>query len=270
MITITVSPRALTLAQKLVQAYHLTDVLTFSLAKTNVHRLDLDEQGRLSWQFSGDRSLVSNRRHCCQQSSQQVLVVDLDSAKLRYRLRYGGGVSELLARAVGIKHHKMDHPLKVVDATAGLGVDSWMLANLGMEVMMIERSPVMFLLLADGLMRVKTAPPVQQHKLQLLFGDAKQYLAMLAHDYTVLYLDPMYPVTKTSAARNQLLRNVHTLVGSDEDAALLLRTARPLYHRIVVKRPYHAPCLAAMPADWQLMGKSCRYDLYFGETKIQI
>ena len=59
---------------------------------------------------------------------------------------------DLLAKAVGIKGNY--YPT-IVDATAGLGQDAFMLVNYGCQVTMIERSPVIAALLQDGIERAK-------------------------------------------------------------------------------------------------------------------
>lgn len=209
--------------------------------------LYFDDSGRLSW-----RRLIGDRK--------PKLTVDFKDPGLLYRVKHGGGRQELLARAVGVKHHSVNEPLRVIDATAGLGVDAWIMASLGMEVVMLERVPVMALLLADGLARV-----AEMTNLKLIFGDANQHVTGLSHDgYQVAYLDPMYPSNSSDhAARNQRLRLVQEAVGQDEDACMLLKSALTSCHRVVVKRPRHAHALANLPPDWQLTGQSCRYDLYF-------
>jgi 16S rRNA (guanine1516-N2)-methyltransferase len=76
--------------------------------------------------------------------------VDFLTGKAKHRLNYGGGKGQLLAKAVGINKRA---GLKVLDATAGLGQDSFVLASLGCEVTLLERSPIVRALLIDGMQR---------------------------------------------------------------------------------------------------------------------
>ena len=78
------------------------------------------------------------------------LYVDFLHGKLEHRRKYGGGRSQLIAKAVGIKKGSK---LKVLDATAGLGGDAFVLACLGCEMTLLERSPIIAALLEDGLRR---------------------------------------------------------------------------------------------------------------------
>ena len=80
--------------------------------------------------------------------------VDFVEGKARHRLKFGGGKGQDIAKAVGLHKHKNPH---VVDATAGLGRESFVLASLGCSVVMLERSPIVHALLADGLQRAKAS-----------------------------------------------------------------------------------------------------------------
>ncbi|MDB9810163.1 class I SAM-dependent methyltransferase [Planktomarina temperata] len=80
------------------------------------------------------------------------LRVDFVTGAVAHRLRFGGGRGQDLAKAMGLRAGKTP---KIVDATAGLGRDSFLLASLGAEVTMIERSDVMHGLLQDGMARAR-------------------------------------------------------------------------------------------------------------------
>ena len=76
------------------------------------------------------------------------LFIDFTSGVVEHRRRFGGGRGQALARAVGMKPGVTP---AIVDATAGLGRDSFLLASLGAEVTMIERDDAIYALLADAL-----------------------------------------------------------------------------------------------------------------------
>jgi len=163
--------------------------------------------------------------------------VDFESDALSYRCRHGGGRKQALAKAIGLKHA---NNLTVIDATAGLGRDAFILAHLGCHVQMIERSPVVAALLQDGLQRAKL-----DARLQLIHHDAQHWLLLNKPQPDVIYLDPMYPHRNKSALVKKEMRLLRAVVGEDLDAPALLETALACARRrVVVKRPKWAPSLA--------------------------
>lgn len=179
-----------------------------------------------------------------------------------YRRLHGGGIHQPLARAVGIKPN---HRPSIVDATAGLGIDGFILAGLGCDVTMIERSPVMGALLADGLERAADAPATREiaDRIHLLLGDAREIITILSEPPAAIYLDPMYPHRRSSALNKQEMRIIRSLVGEDQDAAALLETALDIAaNRVVVKRPKGAPELNSRHASHTITMKNSRFDVY--------
>ena len=81
-------------------------------------------------------------------ASQSIVRVDFMSARLRHRRR--DGHNEILGRACGVKDSFIP---SIIDATAGLGTDSFVLADLGCSITLVERSPLVMALLEDGLTR---------------------------------------------------------------------------------------------------------------------
>ncbi|GHK96684.1 hypothetical protein ECZU23_42100 [Escherichia coli] len=75
------------------------------------------------------------------------IFVDFVGGAMAHRRKFGGGRGEAVAKAVGIKG---DYLPDVVDATAGLGRDAFVLASVGCRVRMLERNPVVAALLDDG------------------------------------------------------------------------------------------------------------------------
>ena len=55
---------------------------------------------------------------------------------------------------MGLKNHT--HP-KLIDVTGGLARDSFIIASLGFEIEIIERSPIIHALLKNGMERAKEA-----------------------------------------------------------------------------------------------------------------
>ncbi|MDR5866651.1 class I SAM-dependent methyltransferase [Halomonas koreensis] len=194
------------------------------------------------------------------------LAVDFVEGKAAHRRRFGGGRGQLIARACGLG--KGVTP-SVVDATAGLGRDAFVLATLGAEVLMVERVAAIAALLEDGLARARAAAdtaPIAA-RLRLAHGDAGTELAALVAEAgvapQVVHLDPMFPHREKSALVKKEMRLFRTLAGDDADAPRLLEAALDVAtHRVVVKRPRKAPPIDGPAPRHVLEGKTSRYDLY--------
>jgi len=187
--------------------------------------------------------------------------VDFTSGALRYRRQFGGGRKEALARAVGLKANRC--PI-VLDATAGLGRDSFILASLGCRVLLVERSAMVAALLEDGLARAARDPELcaTLARMQIIQADCLT-LRHLDPAPEVIYLDPMYPHRSKSALVKKEMRLVRALVGDDNDAPLLLAWAlRQEAARVVVKRPQGAPTLGKAKPSAVIPGKNSRFDIY--------
>ena len=190
--------------------------------------------------------------------SSKSIYVDFNNKQISYRRKSSS--SELIARAVGIK--KLKSPM-IVDATAGLGQDSFILAMLGCQVHMIERSAIVGALLADGLERGQKDKEISYiiERMQLHIGDALELLKEFTPD--VVYLDPMFSGKTNNALVKKEMRIFREIVGDDEDADELLQVALlQAKYRVVVKRPRKAPALAGINPTYKLEGSACRFDVY--------
>ena len=192
------------------------------------------------------------------------IFVDFAAGPVGYRRRTATGRRQPLARAIGLGHG----PVTVIDATAGLGRDSFLLACLGYTVVAVERSVVLGALLSDGLARARAASDETlrtiARRITLKVTDARELLAgmVAGAEPDVVYLDPMYPPKKKTALVKKEMRICRRLVGDDEDAGELWAVARQVARRrVVVKRHRHAPPLGPQVAI-KYHGKMVRYDVY--------
>ncbi|TCP13583.1 16S rRNA (guanine1516-N2)-methyltransferase [Crenobacter luteus] len=189
---------------------------------------------------------------------------DFVDGAARHRREFGGGRGQPVARAVGLKGAATP---SVVDATAGLGRDAFVLASLGCAVTLIERSPVAAALLDDALERASrddTTAPIAA-RMTLVHADAAEWLSTLAEDARpdVVYLDPMFPDTGKSAAAKKDMQAFQSVIGDDLDAdRLLVAAVAAAKKRVVVKRPRLGAPLAGVARSGELPGKSTRFDLY--------
>lgn len=212
--------------------------------------------------------LVSGLQLCLQRTGKGApgpVSAEFGSAAMRHRRRSGS--NELLGRAVGVGKKS---PLRVLDATAGLGRDGFVLADLGCDVTLCEREPIIHELLRAGLeCAAAEADPwladVMQ-RMRLCAGDTrgKNPEELAATD--VIYLDPMFPQRGKSAAVKKdmaLLQLVlaGTTEGQDADDLLLWAMQQDVA-RVVVKRPARAQNLGLREPSHCISGKAVRYDVY--------
>lgn len=212
--------------------------------------------------------IVSGQSLCLQQTGRGApgpVVVDFGSAGMRHRRRSGHG--EPLGKAVGWGKKS---PLRIVDATAGLGKDAFVLADLGCEVDLYEREPVIVELLRAGLAvaSVSDDPWLAGvvRRMRLDPGDARFKTATQMQDMDVIYLDPMFPQRNKSAAVKKEMALLQKLLEDSADPAdadaLLHWALQQNTARVVVKRPVRAPHLAALQPSHRISGRLVRYDVY--------
>ena len=189
------------------------------------------------------------------------------------RLKRASLKSEMIARACNLAEKP-----SLIDATAGLGHDTLLLATLGASVTLVERHPILFTLLEDSqqqaLKNAYLAPIVS--RIHLVFADSADYLkqcAVQSHYRDVVYLDPMFPqrdqnqqAVKKQAQVKKQMQLLHMLLPEDGEMDLgdqLLPVAQQIAKRVVVKRPRLAVFLNDQQPDTQWQGDACRFDAYF-------
>jgi 16S rRNA (guanine1516-N2)-methyltransferase len=185
------------------------------------------------------------------------IAADWLSPEVQRRIR--GGRRQLLARAAGL--HKQAC-LRVLDATAGLGQDGFVLAALGAEVTLAERHPLIVQLLHDARRRAMNTPAATMTaRVHIVEADAATL--MTPDRWDVVMLDPMYPDRRKTALSGKAMQLLRELTGGDADADALLPPAlRCARRRVVVKRPLKAPPLGAQLPSLQLRGTQARFDVY--------
>lgn len=194
------------------------------------------------------------------QANMTPLFVDFVEGPLAHRRRFGGGRKQDLLKAVGLHQQKS---LRIMDATAGLGRDAFIMACFGGQMTLIERHPVVHALLADGLMRAQNDSDTQAIAEQMTLQALDSRDCLSAYDGDVIYLDPMFPGRDKSAKVKKDMQIFHQLLGAQDDADDLLAPALAApVARVVVKRPKQAPFLADQSASLQFSGKAGRFDVY--------
>jgi len=184
------------------------------------------------------------------------LVVDFIHGPLSFRSQQHLG-GEHLIKACQIKGRKSG---AILDATCGLGTDSFLLQQAGFEVTATEQHPVIHALLKDGLQRFQQA--TGENPFTLLCGDAQQ----LRHEqpFDVIYLDPMFPTVAKSAKNKktmQLFQRLHATSTDNASELLNWATQQPC-KRVVIKRPVKASLIDQHKPTFQILGKTCRFDAF--------
>ncbi len=183
------------------------------------------------------------------------------------RIKPGKLQSELLVKAAKIKssNSSVSTSLTAIDATAGLGQDSFLLAAAGFSVHMYEQDPIIAALLRDALQQANHNPnlfPITQ-RMHLYEKNSILALQTITETPDVIYLDPMFPARTKSAAVKKKFQLLHELEQPCENEEVLLQAAEALHPRkIVVKRMLKGPYLAQKKPSYSLKGKSIRYDCY--------
>ena len=186
--------------------------------------------------------------------------------------------------------------MHIVDTTSGFCRDSWAIASVGCKVTALERCIWLHWMQQEALERVlnSTTPDdtlsIGQSESEKLVEetcrritpvstDACQWLQQQSENLSgvdedivvdVIYIDPMYPERKKSAAVKKEMQALHRLLGPDLDSNKLIECAckaatQLATKRIVVKRPAWAEPIAGF-ADWQAAtsheSENTRYDIY--------
>jgi len=194
-----------------------------------------------------------------------VINVNFSSGSSIHRRVYGGGKNQALGKAIGL--NKKANPY-VLDATAGLGKDAFVMASLGCSVKMVERSPIVGALLQDGLTRGLGDSDIAKlvNNMSLKVADSIEYMqsdSLLQDPPDVVYLDPMYPERKKSAKVKKEMQTLQLLLGHGADLESLLEAALACAtKRVVVKRPKGAGPLSSRVSTHTIESKKTRYDIY--------
>jgi 16S rRNA (guanine1516-N2)-methyltransferase len=180
------------------------------------------------------------------------------------RIRPGALQRELLVKAAKFK--KADHPLKAVDATAGLGEDSFLLAAAGYDVTLFEQDQVIALLLEDALLRARKDPELAEYasRMHLIKTDSIEGMKHLTEKPDLIYLDPMFPERQKSGLvkkKFQLLQKLESPCTDGEELLKAAMEAEP--SRIVIKRMLKGPLLGGIKPSYSIKGKTIRFDISY-------
>ena len=178
------------------------------------------------------------------------------------RLKRASLKSEMLARACQAN----DSPT-LIDATAGLGHDTLLMAKFGAKIVLVERHPILYTLLESAYEQAQQDIFLANivKNITLIFEDSAKYLQQTS-PVDVVYLDPMFPQREKTAQVKKQMQLLHMLLPEDGEMDLgdeLLLHAKKVAKRVVVKRPRYAVFLNNDTPQHQWLGDACRFDGYF-------
>lgn len=186
-----------------------------------------------------------------------------DDGALRHRRR--GGHNEAIGRALALGSAR---PVRIIDGTGGFARDAFVLADLGAEVTVCERQPVLAALLAEAIASAAGGDDPWLRgvagRLRLVAADVRTLPGEALAAADAIYLDPMFPVAGKRAASGKAMTVLQHLLDDDEAAAAELvdwALAQPV-RRVVVKRPRRAPSLGGRRPSHSLPGRAVRFDVY--------
>ena len=193
--------------------------------------------------------------------------IDFLRGPLAHRQQFGGGRGQAISKAMGLKSGITP---SILDTTAGLAGDAFVLATLGCPITLIERSPIIFSLIENALERASLSDKFQtilQQGFDIFNCDANDYIIRQLTESSeapdVIYIDPMYPDRKKSALVKKDMQILQRLHGRDDNTSELLDNAlRYARKRVVVKRPIHAETINEKVPNTCIKSKKTRYDIY--------
>lgn len=197
----------------------------------------------------------------------QPLSLQVTTPAERARLLKASGKQEALAKALSLKPG-----MRILDATAGTGRDSLLLAAIGAQVTLCERHPILQALLADALTALQhdpqLAPIARRCKLYPGSSTDKAWLHQTLPEIDAIYIDPMFPAKQNKAQVKKLAQVLRALASDDTDQAsqaetLLAAAQQHRCQRVVIKRPRISDSLTISAPDQQLTGRSTRFDIYY-------
>lgn len=191
------------------------------------------------------------------------LSIMVDFREMLPRLKQSNLQREMLVKAARIKGQPM--PQTLIDATAGFGEDSLILAAAGFQVQLYEFDEVIAVLLKDGMERAMEIPELKDAvgRMKLVCGDSTEGMRKLDFKPDIVLLDPMFPARQKSALikkKFQLIQRLESPCSTEEQLLDAAVAADP--KRIVIKRPLKGPYLADRKPSYSLDGKAIRYDCF--------
>ena len=146
----------------------------------------------------------------------------------------------------------------ILDCTAGLGRDGVLLSKLGYDVTMIEKNPILIIMLNNYLSRTKDI------KARLLYGDSLSYIRIAKKKFDYIYIDFMFE-KKNNAKPSKydlFLRSINYNENNKLD--FIKEMINYCNKRIIVKEPIKSQS-KINNYDFEIKTKLIRYKIFNGK-----
>ena len=181
------------------------------------------------------------------------------------RLRHNNLSHELLIKAAKLKNREPGEKITIMDATAGMGEDSLLLAAAGYEIYLYEYNPVIFLMLEDTLRRASEVPELKEivSRMHVFHENSIDVMKSKVNIPNIVLLDPMFPQRQKSGLIKKKFQLIQKLETPCEDGEDMLKAAIDMNpDKVIVKRPANGENLGNIKPDYTITGNSIRYDCY--------
>lgn len=154
----------------------------------------------------------------------------------------------------------------VLDLTAGWGIDSFILAQHGKQVTMLEQNSLITSILSTSLDNAAKHSRTKQavDRMTLKTGNSLDYLRSLENKpgFDCIYIDPMFPQRKSGARPAKEMQLLQKLTDNLDMVSCFEQALQKATNRVVVKRPAKAGTLTSRKPDLSYKEKSVRFDIY--------
>lgn len=197
------------------------------------------------------------------QDATKLVKTALNWQSLTGRIVQAGRKSELILQAC-----KMDKNSVVIDGTAGFGHDGLILASACHHISLIEKNPLMALLLLFEYQHMNQNPNWQKllAKIHIKFADITNPKIDLPKA-NIVYLDPMFPQGSYQSKVSKTMQSLHLLANTpskQEESELFIQAKTHLSSdaKLIIKRPLNAEPLANIPTNHHVANNAIRFDIY--------
>ena len=170
--------------------------------------------------------------------------------------------NQALLKACSNRRHSIQ---SVLDLTGGWGIDSFILAQHGKQVTVIEQNPVIYSVLSASLGTARQYSHTQAaaQRITLKQDNSYNYLKTLGNaDYDCIYLDPMFPEHRSTAKPGKAMQLLQNLTENLDIAVCFDLAPQKAGKRVVGKRPARATTISSTKPDLSHYSKTIRFDIY--------
>ena len=163
----------------------------------------------------------------------------------------------LLKKAVGWQSSVQKH---ILDATGGLGHDSFILALLGQKITLSEKNTGLCILIEEALNNLPNLSYFNDAKnnISVINNDSRAFLSS-AENFDVIYVDPMFN-SKKKLKRTKQMQFLDNYLEEYDDPSVEFYKSN--FKRLVIKKELRAAPSIKDCSAISFKGSSVRYDVY--------